>query len=212
MISNTRGARAVHDSELSCVESESEQLGVLRSKMVKFAKMQRGGAQLAEVAVQEALLGAFMSRATYAGKASLKTWVVSFLKNMIADIRRQRQRHPQASKRVVAGENAQESDLFELFHGRGMWEPDERPANWGSSPEELADKQIWRVFEMCLDELSGQQDRAFMMYEYIGLDAKEICAERGVTSANLNVMLHRARLRLRECLENNCFSNGGASC
>ncbi|MCY1367808.1 RNA polymerase sigma-70 factor [compost metagenome] len=65
------------------------------------------------------------------------------------------------------------------------------------------------MFELCLEGLPGQQGRVFMMREYIGLDAREICAEVGITSTNLNVMLHRARLRLRECLENRWFAQGG---
>lgn len=44
-----------------------------------------------------------------------------------------------------------------------------------------------------------------MMREYVGLDAREVCSEVGITSTNLKVMLHRARLRLRECLEDRWF-------
>lgn len=183
------------------------ELSALRGKMLKFAALQLGDAQLAEDAVQEALLGAFKNTATFAGKASLKTWVFAILKHKITDILRHKQRH--VSSQQVVGDADEEADLNELFDARGMWESDERPATWGNPTESLHDKQFWKVFELCLEGLPGQQARVFMMREYIGLDAREICTEVGITSTNLNVMLHRSRLRLRECLENRWFAQGG---
>lgn len=187
-------------------------LTALRSKMVKFASLQLGDSQLAEDAVQEALMGAFKNTATYAGKASLKTWVFAILKNKITDILRQRQRQRLVSIHHATGDADEEADLSELFNGRGMWEPDERPAAWGNPTETLHDKQFWKVFELCLEVLPGQQAKVFMMREYVGLDAREVCSEVGITSTNLNVMLHRARLRLRECLEDRWFARGAAAC
>lgn len=193
-------------------EVDPTELTALRGKMVKFASMQLGDQQLAEDAVQEALMGAFKNTAAYAGKASLKTWVFAILKNKISDILRQRQRQHLVSTHQQMGDADEDADLSELFNGRGMWESDERPATWGNPTETLQDKQFWKVFELCLEGLPGQQAKVFMMREYVGLDAREICSEVGITSTNLNVMLHRARLRLRECLEDRWFFRGGTSC
>ena len=65
---------------------------------------------------------------------------------------------------------------------------------------------------MCLENLPGNQGRVFMMREFIELDSNEICATIGITVSNLNVMLHRARLRLRECMEDRWFVKGEQSC
>ena len=51
-----------------------------------------------------------------------------------------------------------------------------------------------------------------MMKEFIELDSNEICAEANITMSNLNVLLHRARLRLRECLEDRWFKPESAAC
>lgn len=51
-----------------------------------------------------------------------------------------------------------------------------------------------------------------MMREFIELDSVEVCASVGISIGNLNVMLHRARLRLRECLENKWFLAGEHVC
>ncbi len=189
---------------------DSQELHTLRRNMHRFATLQLGDAQQAEDAVQEALLGAFKNQQSYAGKASLKTWVFAILKYKIADLLRSRVRTQSLlADRVDEDESA---DLLELFDHRGMWDADEHPAAWGNPTAALQDKQFWRVFEMCLDALPPQQGRAFMMREYVGLESPEVCAELGITTTNLNVMLHRARLRLRECLEDRWFAAGGASC
>ena len=189
---------------------DTVELQALRRSMHRFATLQLGDAQQAEDAVQEALLGAFKNHQAYAGKASLKTWVFAILKYKIADTLRSRLRTATLSTQLDDGD--ENADLLELFDHRGMWDTDEIPAGWGNPTLALQDKQFWRVFEICLDALPPQQGRAFMMREYIGLESAEVCAELGVTTTNLNVMLHRARLRLRECLENRWFAPGGVSC
>lgn len=185
------------------------ELHTLRRSMHRFATQQLGDAQWAEDAVQEALLGAFRNQTAYAGKASLKTWVFAILKHKIADALRSRQRL--GASPVQAPDADEEADLSELFDHRGMWAADEHPAGWGNPFRALEDKQFWNIFELCLDGLPPQQGRAFMMREYVGLDSGEVCAEMGITTTNLHVVLHRARLRLRECLEDRWFTAGGST-
>lgn len=189
---------------------DNEELHTLRRSMHRFATLQLGDAQWAEDAVQDALMGAFKNQAAYAGKAAFKTWVFAILKHKIADALRSRQRL--VSTNVQMGDADEEADLGELFDHRGMWAADEHPAQWGSPTTALEDKQFWKVFELCLDGLPPQQGRAFMMREYVGLDSAEVCTELGITTTNLHVVLHRARLRLRECLENRWFIAGEATC
>ena len=190
---------------------DASELGAIREQMVRFSTLQLGDRQLAEDAVQEALLGALRNAKAFAGRAALKTWVFAILKHKISDILRHKQRFVQA--RQLMGEDDEEADLTELFNARGVWERDERPASWGDPDESLQNKEFWVVFETCLEGLPGQQGRVFMMREYIELDSREICETVGITPTNLNVMLHRARLRLRECLENRWFmKKGDASC
>ena len=64
-----------------------------------------------------------------------------------------------------------------------------------------------RVLEACVEQLPGQQGRLFMMREWLELDSEEICKALAISSTNLWVMLHRARLRLRDCLQLHWFSD-----
>lgn len=181
-------------------------LNDLRRQMVKFATLQLSNSHLAEDAVQEALIGALKNARSFAGRAALKTWVFAILKNKIADVLRQKQRMVDASS--LLREDEEKEDFSELFDQKGFWQADERPAAWGNPNDALHQSQFWKVFEICLERLPGNQARVFMMKEFVELDSHEICATVGISTTNLNVMLHRSRLRLRECLEINWFIKG----
>ena len=53
----------------------------------------------------------------------------------------------------------------------------------------------------CLEQLPPRTARAFLMREHMGLETEEICKELGITATNCWVMLYRARMALRLCLE-----------
>lgn len=183
-------------------------LEALRTQMQRFAVLQLGDRSLAEDAVQEALLGALKSVRSFNGRAALKTWMFAILKNKIADLLRARGRQVEVQSLLRTDE--EHRDLDELFNDRGHWRRDERPAHWEDPESAIHDRHFWQVFEACLDRLPGQQARLFMMREFIELETPEICAAAEVSVSNLNVTLHRARMRLRECLENNWFQAGEA--
>ncbi|MEJ7137030.1 RNA polymerase factor sigma-70 [Amphibiibacter pelophylacis] len=183
--------------------SDAAVLGPLRRQMLQFAQLQLRDVHLAEDAVQEALLSALRYQDRFNGQAALKTWVFAILKNKIIDILRQRTRLAEVSTTPL-DEDA-EQDLGELFDARGHWDADGRPKAWGSPDGALQDQQFWTIFETCLELLPPQQARVFMMREFIGLESPEICEEAGVTISNLNVLLYRARMRLRQCLEMKWF-------
>ena len=182
----------------------------LRRQMLKFATLQLGNPELAEDAVQEALIGAMKNAHSFAGQAAFKTWVFAILKNKIADTLRQRQRLVEASSLLHADE--EDEDFHELFVTSGHWQHDERPQAWGNPEGAVHNQQFWRVFEACLDHLPGQQARLFMMREFVEMETPEICRTLDITVSNLNVSLHRARLRLRECLEDHWFLSGERAC
>jgi RNA polymerase sigma-70 factor (ECF subfamily) len=173
----------------------------LRLQMLKYANLQLQDPQLAEDAVQEALMGALQNAGAFGGRAALKTWVFAILKNKIADALRQRQRLIVASNLFHTDEDGDE-DVSSLFDSNGHWHRAERPSGWSDPEESFRDNQFWVVFEACLNSLPPKHARVFMMREFVELDTDEICAVVGITVSNLHVLLHRARLRLRKCLEN----------
>jgi RNA polymerase sigma-70 factor (ECF subfamily) len=82
----------------------------------------------------------------------------------------------------------------------------EKLADWGNPEQDLRSRQFMAIMEACTGKLPPVQGRLFLMREWLEMSSEEICKELGLTSTNLYVQLHRARLRLRECLELHWFA------
>lgn len=182
-----------------------------RHDLLRFARLQLRDDALAEDAVQDTFIAALDGLARFDGRAALKTWVFSILKNKIVDALRTRGRTVNAS--ALADEEASFDDIFDtLFKTNGHWLPDHRPAAWADPAEALAQQQFWAVFDACLDHLPAATGRVFMMREFLDLDIDEICRELAISSSNCYVILHRARHQLRGCLTRTWFGPGEAPC
>ena len=94
------------------------------------------------------------------------------------------------------------SDLA-LFRRNGHWA--ERPAGWGEPDGALEQQRFFRALEMCLERLPARTARVFMMREHLGHETAEICKDLDITPTHCWVMLYRARMTLRECLQQNWF-------
>lgn len=176
----------------------------LGPQLLRFARLQLRSDAAAEDAVQSALLAAVEGAANFAGEASVKTWVFSILRNKIVDELRRRGREPEAAPLADDDGNLEDA----LFIADGHWA--EPPSTWADPESALEQSQFWAVFEACLDGLPAKPGRVFMMREFLGLDTDEICAELAITASNCWVLLHRARLGLRECLGLRWFGENGA--
>lgn len=188
------------------VPGMADRLGGFRADMLRFAVLQLRDRVAAEDAVQEAMLAALEAAPRFDHRSQLKTWVFSILKHKIIDIIRHRSREPLLDR----GGDDFPADAFDaLFDERGHWQKDERPADWSDPAKSLENARFWAVFEACLDHLPENTARIFMMREFLGFDTGEICKELGITPTNCWVVLHRARMGLRLCLEETWFDRGG---
>lgn len=180
--------------------------------LFKYAVFRLRDATAAEDVVQETFLAALRGYANFEGRGSERTWLVGILKHKITDHFRR------VSREVPIGEETDDSpDHHEFFRGSGEWaehwEPDHAPSDWHADPAQLVEQSdFYRVFNDCLTPLSQRTASAFTLREVDGLTSQEICQALNITVSNLWVMLHRARLHLRNCLELNWFKrNPGTS-
>lgn len=179
-----------------------DRLEAIRVQMVRFASQQLGDAALAEDTVQEAIAGALRNAASFRGEAALRTWMFAILKNKIVDTIRSRSRDVLVAQAL----DPDGEPTATLFDARGFWVRHEKPQRWQDPASGLEDAQFWQIFDACLDHLPPRQSRAFMMREFLELDSDAICHELAITAGNLHVLLHRARLGLRRCLERNWYA------
>lgn len=191
------------DDPLQLLRNE-EFLAKLRHDMIRFVELQLQDRAVAEDLVQEALAAAISGWERFSGQSRLKTWVFAILKNKIADHLRQRQRIVDVA--CLVQETDDEADFDALFDRKGFWMPEEHPDRWGDPEAAFTQQQFWAVFEICLTQLPENTARVFMMREFIGFDTPEICQALGITTRNCHVILHRARMGLRLCLEKRWFA------
>src|SRR5262249_21388570 len=97
-------------------------------------------------------------------------------------------------------------DVEEFFAADGHFA--EAPEDWSSPDRSLEQRRFFEALERCLQALPGNTRSAFTMRELMGLETEEICKELGISTSNCWVMLHRARLSLRACLERTWFLTG----
>ncbi len=169
--------------------------------LYRFALGRLRSPELAENAVQETFLAALQAKSKFAGKSSERTWLIGILKHKIIDYYRKKYREIPASDL-----QSEDQAINSFFDYTGH--PNKFPSNWMPDPRELAgNHEFWEVFEGCLKKLPKATAEAFSLREVDKVESKEICKVLNITSTNLWVMLHRARLQLRECLERNWFEN-----
>ncbi len=170
-----------------------------------MARLQLRDAALAEDVVQDTLVAALAAESGFTGKSSVKTWLTGILKHKIVDAIRRKQRQPVSASSL--DEDTDLEDFDGLFSERGAWR--ENPSDWGDPEAALNRRQFFDMMEFCLEKLPPNTARVFMMREVLELESDEICKELAITANNLWVILYRARVALRECLDINWFAKGG---
>jgi len=169
--------------------------------MYRFALSRLRSAELAENCVQEAFLAALAARDTFAGQSSERTWLVGILKRKVFDYFRSA-----AREAPVEDPDAEFGPAPDLFDDRGRWKVG--PAEWGSPDGDLEKAEFRAVLAACMAALPDRLRNAFTMREMDDMETNELCKVLAITETNLWVMLHRARTRLRQCLEANWFGTG----
>lgn len=182
--------------------SYEQQIAANRDYLLRFARLQLRNDAWAEDAVSETVLAALAKPQSFGNRSHLKTWLVGILKHKVIDALRQHGREV-----CVGNDTADEqADPLEQIAFRQRNHFAEPPADWGNPEQDLSSRQFFAVLEACTDKLPPVQGRLFLMREWLELSSDEICKELQITPTNLYVQLHRARLRLRECLDLNWFS------
>lgn len=169
----------------------------IRADMLRYAKHQLRHHDAAEDLVQDAIESALRHANEFAGRSTLKTWMFGILRHRIADHHRQGRRMVPWSNLIGDGEEWDEH-VDALITANGLWQQGEAPPSWASPHESLQSSQFWRAVERCVAELPAAAGQAFLMKELMGLDCNEISEQLGITTGNCHVMLHRARVKLRE--------------
>jgi RNA polymerase sigma-70 factor (ECF subfamily) len=176
-----------------------------RPYLLRYALSQLRDGPLAEEAVQEALVSALESVGSFNGKSTLRTWLTSILRFKVIDLQRRAVAERAHLQPVDAAETEDEAWLDALFDETGHWRSP--PQAWSDPEAAFEQRRFWEVFERCLDRLPQAGGRIFFQREIVGEETEAICKAERITPSNCWVILHRARLALRSCLEKSWFAS-----
>lgn len=143
--------------------------------LFRYARVRVGRDDVARDLVQETWVAAFGGISSFAGRSSLKTWLVSILRRKIVDMHRRSR--PQV--------------MFEEHHTPPVEERRER----------LDDEVAMDLVQAELEMLPRRERQAVELVDVQGVDRDEAAERMGVTRGALRVMLHRGRARLKTKLE-----------
>lgn len=192
-------APCLRSSKRPFMTDVSALLETLRPQLLRYAQLQLRNPAWAEDAVSETMLAALEKPEAFAGRAAPKTWLIGILKHKLVDQVRRHARECSMTSDEDDGAALEDQLFDETGHFR------DAPIEWGDPQAIVAQDQFIKVLDACIEKLPNQLGRVFLMREWMELETDEICKELSVTPTNLWVMLHRARLRLRECLQLNWF-------
>ncbi len=167
--------------------------------LYRYALARLASPETAQDLVQEALVAAVQSYKNFQGRSSTKTWLIAILKRKIVDhYRRLRNRQETDNIDSVA------QKVDELFDEAGHWRT--MPNQWQINPGDIYEqKEFMDVLYACLSNLPSRLAEIFMMREFEEMNTQAICEQLHISESNSWVMLYRARMQLRGCLESNWF-------
>ena len=146
--------------------------------------------------IQETFLAALQKVRNFEGKASERTWLTAILKNKIVDVYRQ--------KSSVLTKNQKEAvqEQSDFFADDGHWISENGPKEFGiEDKDHLINKEFELTLKKCMEKLPALWMAAFTMKHIDDEPTNTICAELKVSSSNFWVIIHRAKLNLRACLQ-----------
>src|SRR5579862_5636054 len=157
----------------------------------------------AEDLVQETFLAALRSLSPFQGRSAERSWLTGILKNKILDYYRTADR-----ERTFTDLEFYEDEESERFVSGGLrqgaWIHEMGPRQWSPALVEGPDRaEFWKCFQSCTDKLPPNIARVFVLREVDEMESAAICELLRISPNNLWVMLHRARMALRRCLEDN---------
>jgi RNA polymerase sigma-70 factor (TIGR02943 family) len=155
--------------------------------------------ELAKDLVQETFLAALQKTGSFEGKSSERTWLTAILKNKIVDVYRKKS---SGLKGVAAKEP--EEEVNDFFAEDGHWKTEHGPKEFGiEDKDHLVTREFEEILKKCMQKLPVLWKAVFTMKHIDEEPTDTICTELKVTASNFWVIIHRAKLNLRACLQKN---------
>lgn len=151
--------------------------------------------------VQETFLAALEKAGQFKGLSTERTWLTAILKHKVIDVYRKKSAQMVWKQDSMQAEKQQE-DFFDANNGH--WNPQHQPQVFGIEQQDpLASKEFARILQLCMKKLPALWLSVFTMKHMDEEDTETICNSLKVSPSNFWVIIHRAKVNLRACLQKN---------
>lgn len=167
-----------------------------------YAYSKTGDNNLSEDLVQETFLAGLNAQKNFKGQCSEKTWLYAILKFKIADYYRKASTKYEVTNLSFQEDEGSHIDAF--FTEDGNWKENASPKKW-QAPEMSAieNKELAIALNFCIDKLPENHKQLILLKLVEEEETEVVCKELNITPTNYWVIIHRAKLQLRACLEKN---------
>lgn len=167
--------------------------------LYRYALSRVRDSSVAEDLLQETFLAAIKSQHSFLGNSTELTWLTGILRHKTLDFFRKSSRTKEQSLDPISAEGAGSP-----FNAEGAW--NSPPSEWSSPEKSLEKDEFWLKMQACVAALPETMRQSYVLREFDALESEEIAEVLNITTNNLWVMLSRARLKLRQCLQNHWFA------
>lgn len=172
--------------------------------LYSFAMFRVGDKHVAEDLVQETFVSALKARDGFTGNSTEKTWLTAILKNKIIDYFRKRDVLKGASSIASDTDDNTGDNFFRSTDGH--WHKATSPGQWATSADDdLQQVEFQRVLQSCVHKMPPKLAVVFIARYMDDFESEEICKVNNISPSNYWVIIHRAKVLLRACLEKNWF-------
>ena len=175
--------------------------------LFSIALMKTNNTEIAEDLVQDTFLSAIKAAKNFKGESSEKTWLVKILQNKIIDHYRKKDVLKNAATYLNDSDKGFEEHFFAPDdHSEASWTKDALPGYWKSGADaSIQQDEFNKVLEFCISKLPSKLLPVFVSKYMEEEETEKICKDYGISPSNYWVILHRAKLLMRKCLEKNWF-------
>ncbi|MFK8044881.1 MAG: sigma-70 family RNA polymerase sigma factor [Crocinitomicaceae bacterium] len=166
--------------------------------LYNYAISRVNNTELAKDLVQDTFIAGIKGLDNFEGKSAVRTWLVSILKRKIIDFWRQK--------------DSRKTDVFSSFFTEGKmmtrWSESSQPQGRLSEIDlEIENSELKAAILQCVDNLPEKYKSVFIDKMIDEKDSEEVCKDNDITASNFWVIIHRAKMQMRACLENTWFND-----
>ncbi len=160
--------------------------------------------EIAKDLVGETFLSALQALSGFRADSSEKTWLATILKNKIID--HYRKKKPQFTELTDYLSQTDQAFYTAFFEPSAIsehhWRKEASPSDDSLFTEYvIRNEEFNSIMQLCLEKIPNKMKLVFIARFIDDENSEDICKELDVSPSNYWILIHRAKLVMRDCLD-----------